>query len=99
MTRWTRRGFLLLLPVLLLPWTLAPARQDAPVEKKVRLGTWNIEWLGNPGMRKKAAQKPEDIAKYIMASKVDLLGLNEITTNLEGETLGNKTLIEVLAII
>jgi endonuclease/exonuclease/phosphatase family metal-dependent hydrolase len=99
MPRWTRRCFLTLLPVLVLFTALAPARQDEPVEKTVRLGTWNIEWLGNAAKRRKAAQDPEDIAKYIQASKVDLLGLNEITHDVEGAEPRSKTLTEAFKIM
>jgi hypothetical protein len=71
-----------------------------PAEVTIRLGSWNIEWLGNPKMRKKPAQAPEDIAKYILASKVDLLGLNEITHDVEGDDpRTNKILTEALAMV
>ncbi len=95
MPRWTRRLFLALVPLVLLPFSLLPARQEQ-AEKTVRLGTWNIEWLGNSGKRKKPAQDPDDLAKYIRASKVDLLGLNEITHDAEGDEPRNKTLTKTL---
>ncbi len=99
--RWPRRCLTVLVTLLLLIPALVPARQaqPAPAEKTVRLGTWNIEWLGNAAKRKREGQKPDDIAKYIMASKVDLLGLNEITHDVDGEEPRNKTLNEALAII
>ena len=63
MTRW-RRFTLVLLTCLLLPLLAVPAPQEkAQQEVRSRLGTWNIEWLGNPAKRRKAAQKPEDIAE------------------------------------
>src|SRR5262245_16453188 len=91
MLHWTRRLFLALVPLVLLPFSLLPARQQT-AERTVRLGTWNIEWLGNSGKREKPAQDPDDLAKYIRASKVDLLGLNEITHDVEGDEPRNKTL-------
>lgn len=49
----------------------------------VSIGAWNIQWLGSPEMRpnvlKNIEQKPEDIARYISESKVDILALSEIT--------------------
>lgn len=63
----------------------------------LRLGTWNIEWLGkaenrsHPGRNVK--QKPEDLAAYIVASQVDVLGLQEISDDdALADTHTNKTL-------
>ncbi len=48
----------------------------------IRIGTWNIEWLGKPekrsGLGAGVAQSAEDLADYILASRVDILGLQEI---------------------
>jgi hypothetical protein len=93
------RRFLVVVPLLVIPITLIPAQQPAAAVKTVRLGTWNIEWLGNAAKRRKPAQKPEDIAKYLLASKVDLLGLNEITDDAEGDTPANKTLTETFKLM
>src|SRR5437762_11053288 len=50
--------------------------------EKLRVGAWNIEWLGNPenrsGPAKNMQQKPEDLADYILAANVSVLGLEEI---------------------
>src|SRR5262245_63865600 len=69
-----------------------------------RIGTWNIEWLGRPEKRgdidKDIPQSPADIAKYIIASKVDILALNEISH--DGESIDpptNKTLTEALSLV
>lgn len=87
MTHCCRLALLLLPCLLLLP---AAAKQDKPEkEVRARIGAWNIEWLGNPTKRRKAAQKPEDIADYLTASKVELLGLSEVST--DGETEGQPT--------
>jgi predicted extracellular nuclease len=48
----------------------------------VRIGAWNIEWLGFPDKRgrpgKDVVQSPESLAKYISESQVDVLALEEI---------------------
>ncbi len=57
-----------------------PARQDPNLP--LRIGAWNIEWLGQPENRSGPArgyqQTPEDLADYILAARVDVLGLAEI---------------------
>jgi endonuclease/exonuclease/phosphatase family metal-dependent hydrolase len=57
-----------------------PSISDA--EDKVRVGAWNIEWLGFPDKRssfgRNTPQKPSTVAKYIHDSKVDILALEEI---------------------
>ena len=49
---------------------------------EIRIGAWNIEWLGFPDKRGKPgrdiAQKPSDLAEYIAQAKVDVLSLEEI---------------------
>ncbi|MBI2759963.1 MAG: endonuclease/exonuclease/phosphatase family protein [Chloroflexi bacterium] len=56
----------------------APA-PEAPAT--LRIGTWNIEWLGQPQKRSGAAanfaQKPDEIAEYIAQSGVSVLALQE----------------------
>jgi hypothetical protein len=48
----------------------------------LRIGSWNIENLGNPGARRGPgegiAQKPKDLAHYIHYARLDLLALQEI---------------------
>lgn len=96
------RGSALLVTLLAtLAWLLPPVPlAEAQPDRKVRLGTWNIEWLGNAEKRKKPAQKAGDLAKYILASKVDLLGLNEITHDGAGDNpRTNQTLTDALQIV
>ncbi len=55
--------------------------------RKVRIGAWNIEWLGQPtkryGKAQGKTQTPADIADYIAASRVEVLALEEVCpTNL-----------------
>ncbi len=50
--------------------------------EEVKIGAWNIEWLGHPDMRgspsKNRAQKPSDLAERIHESGVTVLALEEI---------------------
>src|SRR5207253_2069183 len=99
MPRWTRRFFLALAPLFLLPCALVPAPQQPAAEPTVRVGAWNIEWLGNPAKRRNLPQEPDDLARYIRASKVDLLGLNEITGDAGGDEPRSETLTKALEAI
>jgi hypothetical protein len=79
----------------------------------VRIGAWNIEWLGRPDKRygkgRGQLQEAEDLADYIAAGRVDILALAEICpTNLaEPERydpatdgpLNNEVLTEALQIV
>lgn len=62
------------------PLIAMPARQDPNLP--LRIGAWNIEWLGQPQNRSGPArghlQTPEKLADYILAARVDVLGLAEI---------------------
>ena len=73
----------------------------AEAQQVVRIGAWNIEWLGFPQNRgagnKNVPQKAADIADYIIKSNVDVLGLEEITRTGPGDT--NATLTRALEII
>lgn len=48
----------------------------------IRIGSWNIEHLGDPGARRGSGtnvrQKPDDLARYIAHAGVDLLAVQEI---------------------
>src|SRR5262249_10356711 len=95
-------GFVGLLGILLswvvLGSTSAGLPDKVPASDAVlRVGTWNIEWLGRAEERhSKEAQKAEDLAKYIAETGVDVLALNEVAGD-EGtdENPRNKTLSEV----
>jgi hypothetical protein len=86
---------------------LIPCAENAAqqqVEQTVRIGAWNIEWLGLPSNRHgeghDVAQTPKNIADYIMASEVDILGLEEVNDN-DGDmkTRTNSTITEALDVI
>ncbi len=52
--------------------------------RNISVGAWNIQWLGSPTSRRGTGvngveQKPADIARYIKASRVDVLALQEIS--------------------
>ena len=72
--------------------------------QEIVLGAWNIEWLGRPDMRsgpsKDVAQTPEDLARYIADSGVDMLALEEICV-LPGQDLHpfNPTLQSALHLL
>lgn len=50
--------------------------------RKVRIGAWNIEWLGHPEMRYGKSQgylqTAADLADYIIAARIEALALEEI---------------------
>ncbi|MCG3125731.1 MAG: hypothetical protein CHACPFDD_00557 [Phycisphaerae bacterium] len=80
---------LLLLPLLVSCQASAPRAGSAPPanataasHEPIRVGAWNIEWLGTPesrsGPAKGVAQTADDLAEYIAAARVDILGLEEI---------------------
>lgn len=80
---------------LLLTSGCTPASADI-----IQVGSWNIEWLGKPEMRKSPPQKAEDLAAEISASGVDVLALQEISDDFPAhDHLGNKTLDEVCALL
>lgn len=60
----------------------APPRPPLRAGDTLRIGSWNIEWLGTPDRRsgpaRNVAQKVEDLADYIAAANVDVLGVIEI---------------------
>ncbi len=67
-----------------------PSPVDAPTPPtealdEIRIGSWNIEWLGQANSRsmpaRGIAQSAEDLADYIEASGVQVLALQEIATN------------------
>jgi endonuclease/exonuclease/phosphatase family metal-dependent hydrolase len=100
----SRRTLLLTLPGAALAVLLAvpapaarPDRAEAPV---LRVGTWNVEWLGRPDRRaSRVAQKPEDVARYVALSGVDLLCLNEVSNTAPDGPPANETLTRALALL
>jgi len=67
----------------------------------VRIGTWNIEWLGKPddrsGVAKGVAQSADDLADYVIASKVDVLALEEIVSNRPGKPIRSPEIEAMIA--
>lgn len=72
-------------------------------KKTLRVGAWNIEWLGTPGSRsgisKGVQQTPEDLADYILAADVDILGICEIAQNATDGSPTNETITAALRIV
>lgn len=66
----------------------------------IRIGAWNIEWLGKPSERSgraaNIAQSPDDLADYIAYAKVDALALAEIVTDLRSRPLRSRELEAVI---
>jgi hypothetical protein len=69
----------------------------------IRVGAWNIEWLGTPERRSGPArshpQSPEALAEYILAADVDVLGLEEVKIDAEDGSDTNRALRQALAIV
>lgn len=67
---------------------------------EVRVGSWNIEWLGKPGDRSGAgqgvSQDPEKVADCIVASRVDVLGVCEIVTTTPGTPIRSREIERTL---
>jgi hypothetical protein len=78
------------------PETQSPANQA----QQIRIGAWNIEWLGFPDRRgrpgKDNPQTPEDLADYIQSSGVDVLALSEIGIDSETPPLRSQQLDQVV---
>lgn len=66
----------------------APAERQSAAADTLRIASWNIEWLGKPeersGREEGVAQKPEDIARYIIDSRASILALQEIVADSGG---------------
>lgn len=96
----TKRGGVFirtLLAAILFAATSASAQTAAQCESIVNVGSWNIQWLGNAKAGKRKPQYPNDVAAYIAAGKVDVLGLAEISAT--GKVSGqarNQTLVNIL---
>lgn len=75
---------------------MAKHRQPATQRLAIRVGAWNIEWLGTPASRsgpaKRHAQNAEDLAEYILAADVAILGVAEVARNADDGTWTNVTL-------
>lgn len=62
--------------------TQVESGDDGGTGKQLRIGSWNIEWLGTPssrsGIARDKAQSVDDIARYIASARLDVLSLQEI---------------------
>jgi len=100
----------LLALALLLPAGCATPQKHPPSgpsaatpRQPIRVGAWNIEWLGMPDKRSGPAenrlQTPEALAEYILAADVDILGLEEIRIDTDDGTDTNTVLHQALNIV
>lgn len=92
----------------------AGARSDKPDSERgaasadrasaiVRIGSWNIEWLGKPdgrsGQGRGVAQTPQDLADYIVAARISILALQEIVPDSAGDAPRSDELDAALALV
>jgi hypothetical protein len=67
-----------------------------PAPTSIKIGAWNIEWLGKPEDRaqfaKNVAQDPAVMADYIVGSGVSVLGVAEIVTQIPGRPIRSREL-------
>ena len=86
--------------------TTTPAPEAESIQP-IRIGAWNIEWLGQPNRRsgpaKGVGQSPEDLADYIAASGVSVVALQEIKANAPANppdgSQANTTLNETFSLL
>jgi len=83
-----------------------PSRNPATVTATVstlKVGSWNIEWLGKPEDRAQfaqgVAQSPETMAEYIVGSGVAVLGVAEVVTTIPGTPMRSRELEATIAAI
>ena len=65
-----------------LPPAAAPRQAALTSPRSLRLGSLNLEWLGQPERRRRPYHVPQDpaaMADYLIASRVDVLALQEIS--------------------
>lgn len=83
--RWHFRC-LLLAPCLVLVVCSLPAQEKKLASHGVlRLGSWNIEHLGDPKARRGpgegVVQKPDDLAHYLQQARLDVFAVQEVTAD------------------
>ncbi|MDX2016258.1 MAG: hypothetical protein SFY95_01300 [Planctomycetota bacterium] len=82
--------------------TSAPTTPSAS-DDVLRIGAWNIEWLGKPALRSgpasNVAQSPEDLADVIRFANVDVLGLAEVVTTQRGTPIRSPEIEAVIDVL
>ncbi len=85
MSRLKSLALLATAPLLMLFLESLPAQQKQPVHGVVRLGSWNIEHLGDPKARRGPGegveQKPIDLARYLRFARLDVLAVQEVSAD------------------
>lgn len=71
-------------------WLYAPLTQACPDATCVRIGSWNIEWLGSDKREQPVDQSTLEAMASLIANdwSIDLITLQEINTALDGEYRG-----------
>lgn len=69
--------------------------------RQIGIGSWNIQWLGNPKEGNRGAQSAADLASYIKSGSVDILALAEISKTSLGSdgSARNSTLDSAFALL
>ncbi len=77
--------------------TSRPVLQSAdPRAATLRIGSWNLRWLGPSEHDRFEARSPQDLAAYIASSGVSVLAMQEVGQS-PGMTLRNSTLDATMA--
>lgn len=87
--------------VLAQPTTSTDGTTRGPAANElVRIGSWNIEWLGKPedrsGAARGVAQKADDLADAIIDANVSILALQEIVTAERGTPIRSREIEAVI---
>ncbi len=65
--------------------------QPTPLSGLIRIGSWNIEWLGTPDNRRGPAagqaQTVKDLADYIVSAKLDILAVQEVAATMDDQMM------------
>ncbi len=81
----------------------APKTAASGSTRPLRIGSWNIEWLGKPedrsGPAEGVAQTTQDLADYIIASDVSILAVQEIIATVNSRPIRSDEIEQTLDLI
>ncbi len=85
------------------PKTSSPTPAPPVASATLKVGSWNIEWLGKPEDRaqfaQNVAQSPDTMGEYIVGSGVSVLGVAEVVTTIPGSPMRSRELEATIAAI